>query len=211
MRNPRRTAATASALVVGLSLVCLVAIFSTSTKESLRDAVDGGVTADYVLNADQLVPFSPEVAEAIRDLPAVEAVSGIRSGPDQRRRHHRVHRRRRCERPRGRHRPRPAGGQHRRPDRGRDPHPRERGRRLRRRGGGHDAGRLLQPGPDERAGRRHLRAAELHRRVPRPHVPARPGDVPDELRWTRPGLAGVCHGQGRPPRRGARSDRGSPR
>jgi putative ABC transport system permease protein len=80
MRNPRRTAATASALVVGLSLVCLVAIFSTSTKESLRDAVDGGVTADYVLNADQLVPFSPEVAEAIRDLPAVEAVSGIGLG-----------------------------------------------------------------------------------------------------------------------------------
>lgn len=78
MRNPRRTAATASALVVGLSLVCLVAIFSASTKESLRDAVDGGIRADFVLSAKQLGPFSPEVADAVRDLPPVEAASGIR-------------------------------------------------------------------------------------------------------------------------------------
>ncbi|MGQ0805345.1 MAG: ABC transporter permease [Actinomycetota bacterium] len=78
MRNPRRTAATASALVVGLSLVCLVAIFSASTKASLRDAVEGGVRADFVLSAEQLVPFSPDVAEGLRDLPAVEGVSGIR-------------------------------------------------------------------------------------------------------------------------------------
>jgi putative ABC transport system permease protein len=81
MRNPRRTAATASALVVGLSLVCLVAIFSASTKASLRDAVDGGVRADFVLNAEQLVPFSKDVAEEMRDLPAVDAVSGIRLQP----------------------------------------------------------------------------------------------------------------------------------
>lgn len=78
MRNPRRTAATAAALVVGLSLVCLVAIFSSSTKASLRDAIDGGVRADFVLSAEQLVPFSPDVAEGLRDLPAVDAVSGIR-------------------------------------------------------------------------------------------------------------------------------------
>jgi putative ABC transport system permease protein len=78
MRNPRRTAATASALVVGLSLVCLVAIFSASTKASLRDAIDGGIRADLVLSTKQLVGFSPEVLENVRDLPAVEAASGIR-------------------------------------------------------------------------------------------------------------------------------------
>jgi putative ABC transport system permease protein len=78
MRNPRRTAATASALVVGLSLVCLVAIFSASTKASLRDAVDGGIRADLVLSAKQLAPFSPDVAETVAELPSVEAASGIR-------------------------------------------------------------------------------------------------------------------------------------
>jgi putative ABC transport system permease protein len=78
MRNPRRTAATASALVVGLSLVCLVAIFSASTKASLRDAVDAGITADFVLSNKQLGPFSPEVADVVSALPPVEAASGIR-------------------------------------------------------------------------------------------------------------------------------------
>ena len=35
IRNPRRTAATASALVIGLALVTLVAIFGASTKASV--------------------------------------------------------------------------------------------------------------------------------------------------------------------------------
>ncbi|HEX6310770.1 MAG TPA: ABC transporter permease [Acidimicrobiia bacterium] len=78
MRNPRRTAATASALVVGLSLVCLVAIFSASTKASLRDAVDSGIRADLVLTTKQLVGFSPEVVEVVRELPAVQAATGVR-------------------------------------------------------------------------------------------------------------------------------------
>jgi len=80
MRNPRRTAATASALVVGLSLVCLVAIFAASTKASLRDAVVDGIKADFVLTTDQLTPLSSEVAARVRQLPDVEAASGIRLG-----------------------------------------------------------------------------------------------------------------------------------
>lgn len=78
MRNPRRTAATASALVVGLALVCLVAIFAASTKASLRTAVDRGITADFVVTGKQLGPMPPDVADAIGELPAVEAVTGIR-------------------------------------------------------------------------------------------------------------------------------------
>ena len=79
-RNPRRTAATASALVVGLSLVCLVAIFAASTKASLRDAVDDGVRADLVLTNEQLGPLSSDVAARVKDLPDVAAASGIRLG-----------------------------------------------------------------------------------------------------------------------------------
>jgi putative ABC transport system permease protein len=69
MRNPRRTAATASALIVGLSLVSLVAIFADSTKASIRGAVRNGIRADFVLSAKQFAA-----------LPAVEAVSGLRLG-----------------------------------------------------------------------------------------------------------------------------------
>ena len=78
MRNPRRTAATASALVVGLSLVCLVAVFAASTKASLRQSIDGGIRADYVLTTKQLTGFDPEVGERVRGLPAVEAATGLR-------------------------------------------------------------------------------------------------------------------------------------
>jgi putative ABC transport system permease protein len=80
MRNPRRTAATASALVVGLSLVCLVAIVAASVKSSIRTGVQKGVRADYILSAQGLTGFSPQVSTRVASLPAVEATSGLRLG-----------------------------------------------------------------------------------------------------------------------------------
>lgn len=80
MRNPRRTAATSSALVVGLSLVCLVAIVSASVKSSIRSGVEDGVRADYVLSAEGLTGFSPQVSARVASLPAVEAATGLRLG-----------------------------------------------------------------------------------------------------------------------------------
>ncbi len=63
MRNPRRTSATAAALIVGLALVALVAIFADSLKTSVRAALDD-VRADYILTAPQFAGFSPQVARA---------------------------------------------------------------------------------------------------------------------------------------------------
>ncbi len=80
MRNPRRTAATASALVVGLALVGLVAIFGESAKASVAEAVDRGIRADYVLKAQQFAGFSPQVADRLRDLPELDAVASFRFG-----------------------------------------------------------------------------------------------------------------------------------
>jgi putative ABC transport system permease protein len=80
MRNPRRTAATASALVVGLALVGLVAIFGESAKASVAAAVDRGIRADYVLKAQQFAGFSPQVADRLRDLPELDAVASFRFG-----------------------------------------------------------------------------------------------------------------------------------
>ncbi len=75
VRNPRRTAATASALVIGLALVTLVAIFGASTKASVDHAVDRNTKADVVLKARQFAGFSPAVAERVAALPDVKAVS----------------------------------------------------------------------------------------------------------------------------------------
>jgi putative ABC transport system permease protein len=80
MRNPRRTAATSAALVVGLSLVCLVAIVAASVKSSIRTGVQQGVRADYILSAQGLTGFSPGVSERIASLPAVQATTGLRLG-----------------------------------------------------------------------------------------------------------------------------------
>jgi putative ABC transport system permease protein len=80
MRNPRRTAATSSALVVGLSLVCLVAIVAASVKSSIRSGVENGVRADYVLSAEGLIGFSPQVTVRVAALPAVRAATGLRLG-----------------------------------------------------------------------------------------------------------------------------------
>jgi putative ABC transport system permease protein len=80
MRNPRRTAATASALVIGLGLVGLIAIFGDSAKASVNTAVDRGIRADFVLKAQQFAGFSPEVAQRLRALPELGSVASFRFG-----------------------------------------------------------------------------------------------------------------------------------
>jgi putative ABC transport system permease protein len=79
MRNPRRTSATAAALIVGLALVALVAIFADSLKTSVRGALND-VRADFILTAPQFAGFSPQVAERVRDVPGVKTAVAFRWG-----------------------------------------------------------------------------------------------------------------------------------
>lgn len=79
-RNPRRTTATAAALVIGLSLVSLVAIFADSVKTSIRRAMSRGVRADLVISAPQLSGFSPRVRSITARTPGVEAAVAMRFG-----------------------------------------------------------------------------------------------------------------------------------
>ena len=66
MRNPRRTASTAAALMIGLALVSLIAIFGASAKASFADAIDNQTRADFILSPKQFQPFSADAAPAIR-------------------------------------------------------------------------------------------------------------------------------------------------
>ncbi len=75
IRNPRRTATTASALMIGLALVSLVSIFGESAKLSFREAIDDTVVADFLLTGQNFSGFSPTASEALRDeLPGAEVV-----------------------------------------------------------------------------------------------------------------------------------------
>ncbi|HEY7756234.1 MAG TPA: ABC transporter permease, partial [Actinomycetota bacterium] len=78
MRNPRRTAATASALMIGLGLVVFVAVFGASAKASTTEILDRTLKADFILTSPTFGGFSTSAADAMRGVPGVETVSQIR-------------------------------------------------------------------------------------------------------------------------------------
>jgi len=78
MRNQRRTAATASALVVGLTLVSMMAVFGQSTKASVDKTIATNFSADYVVSNAIGVPFSPAVVDQVKKVPGVDAVARFR-------------------------------------------------------------------------------------------------------------------------------------
>jgi putative ABC transport system permease protein len=80
MRNPRRTAATASALMIGLGLVVFVAVFGASAKASTTAVLDRTLRADFVLTSPTFGGFSTSAAAEMRAVEGVETVSQIRQG-----------------------------------------------------------------------------------------------------------------------------------
>jgi len=77
-RNPRRTAATASALMIGLTLVSMMAVFGQSAKASIDKTIGESISADYVVSNAVGVPFSPTIADQVAAVPGVEAVARFR-------------------------------------------------------------------------------------------------------------------------------------
>ena len=79
MRNPRRTASTAAALMIGLTLVVSMGVFASSLKASFGTILDDSTKADlYLTSASaQGGGFSPEVSEVVADVPGVEVVSSF--------------------------------------------------------------------------------------------------------------------------------------
>jgi putative ABC transport system permease protein len=73
-RNPRRTAITAAALMVGLALITGVNVILTSATKSLHHTADNQVTADLIIAGDPgAVPatFDPVVMDKVRAIPGV--------------------------------------------------------------------------------------------------------------------------------------------
>jgi putative ABC transport system permease protein len=80
MRNPRRTASTASALMIGLGLVAMVAILSASLRASFEAALEETLKADFILSTSSFTSFSPDVATEVRAVDGVGAVAEFRQG-----------------------------------------------------------------------------------------------------------------------------------
>ena len=80
MRNPRRTASTAAALMIGLGLMAFVGVFGASIKASATVAIDAAFRADFIVEGNGFSRFSPEVAAALRRDRRVGTVSEWRGG-----------------------------------------------------------------------------------------------------------------------------------
>src|SRR4051795_7613343 len=81
MRNPKRTASTASALMIGLALVTFVAILGQGIRSSFESAVDDLFKGNYALTSqDTFTPLTISAEKAIAKAPGVTVVSGIRAG-----------------------------------------------------------------------------------------------------------------------------------
>ncbi len=77
MRNPRRTATTASALMIGLALVTLVAIIGASAKQSFTNIIDETVRAEWLIQGKGFFNrgFTPAIATSLEQkLPGARVV-----------------------------------------------------------------------------------------------------------------------------------------
>ena len=85
-RSPRRTSATASAVVIGVALVVFITVFAASATRSVSDEVNRGFKADFVVSgkAEQLTsPVTPiplTVADMVRGTEGVDIVSALGFG-----------------------------------------------------------------------------------------------------------------------------------
>ena len=82
MRNPKRTAASASALMIGVGLVGFITILASSTKTSINAAIDRAVTGDLVVNAGSgfFGGIDAGFAKRLGSVPEVGSATGVRIG-----------------------------------------------------------------------------------------------------------------------------------
>ncbi|AQA12315.1 ABC transporter permease [Streptomyces malaysiensis] len=83
VRNPRRTAATASALMVGLTLITGMTVIAGSIQQAINKMAADGLRSDFVVSmgGGSARPLSPEVSKTLAKLPEVTSISPLRASP----------------------------------------------------------------------------------------------------------------------------------
>ncbi|MFI9203407.1 ABC transporter permease [Streptomyces sp. NPDC053048] len=72
LRNPRRTGATASALMIGLALVAALSVVGSSMVASATEQLDKSVGADFIVQSENGQPLSPAQVKAVKSAGNVE-------------------------------------------------------------------------------------------------------------------------------------------
>ncbi|MCI3272576.1 ABC transporter permease [Streptomyces cylindrosporus] len=79
VRNPRRTAATASALMIGLTLITGMTVMAGSLQKSIDKMASSAIRADYVVSMANGNALSPDVDKKLRATDGVTATSPLRN------------------------------------------------------------------------------------------------------------------------------------
>ncbi|MGW7270174.1 ABC transporter permease [Streptomyces sp. NPDC054864] len=79
VRNPRRTASTAAALMIGLTLITAMTVVATSMSSAINKMAADSLKADYTVSMANYEPLTPEVRQKLDKLPDVEASSPLRT------------------------------------------------------------------------------------------------------------------------------------
>jgi putative ABC transport system permease protein len=80
MRSPRRTAQTASALMVGLALVAAISVFGASLSKSVTSSADQAISAGLIVTATGSGELSDSVPAKASAVPGVTASTTVYSG-----------------------------------------------------------------------------------------------------------------------------------
>jgi putative ABC transport system permease protein len=80
-RNPRRTAATAGALTIGMALMAAISVLAASTQKSVSGIVDQVIGADFIVTGYGFQPFPGTVADTVGQVPGVAQTAVVRQAP----------------------------------------------------------------------------------------------------------------------------------
>ncbi|MCX4700206.1 ABC transporter permease [Streptomyces sp. NBC_01373] len=83
VRNPRRTAATASALMIGLTLITGMTVMAGSLQKSIDKMAASAIKADYVVSMANGNELSPDVEKKLGRIDDVTATSPLRNAPSR--------------------------------------------------------------------------------------------------------------------------------
>lgn len=83
VRNPRRTAATASALMIGLTLITGMTVMAGSLQKSIDKMASSALKADYVVSMANGNSLSPDVEKKLAGVDGVTDISSLRDAPSR--------------------------------------------------------------------------------------------------------------------------------
>ncbi|MEU6843769.1 FtsX-like permease family protein [Streptomyces sp. NPDC046716] len=83
VRNPRRTAATASALMIGLTLITGLTVIAGSVQGAINKMAADSIKADYVVSMANGNALSPDVLKTVEKTDGVTASTGLTNSPSR--------------------------------------------------------------------------------------------------------------------------------